>query len=108
MVGNIKRITVSLYWGFDYEETIDGITIHITASNGILPKNVEVRIIKVNQDNELEKVLRDSIEGFKKDETVAFDISFWDGNDEIQIEKGKCFLYLSQAFCGWRNHGFSY
>ncbi|MCH1950712.1 DUF6273 domain-containing protein [Enterocloster sp. OA13] len=89
MVGNIKRITVSLYWGFDYEETIDGITIHITASNGILPKNVEVRIIKVNQDNELEKVLRDSIEGFKKDETVAFDISFWDGNDEIQIENGK-------------------
>lgn len=86
--GSIKKITVYFYVGFNYEETIDDVTIRLTAGNSTLPKNVEVRISKVSQDDELEKALRDSIEGFKREETIAFDISFWDGENEINIEDG--------------------
>lgn len=85
---NTRKITVHFYVGFDYEENIDGVTIRITSIDSTLSKNITVKISKVNQDDELEKILRDSIEGFKKDETIAFDISFWDGDNEIRIDDG--------------------
>lgn len=85
-----KEITLYLYIyeGFEYEETINGVVIRITAESHILPQNTEVRISNVNQDDKSEKTLRNSIEGFKMDEAVAFDISFWSGNNEIKVENG--------------------
>lgn len=90
-ISHLKKVTLFTFVNkqFYYEEVIDGVTIHISADRKVLPDNVEVKIIRIDENSsEFESILRSSMEGVKNEETIAFDISFWKGDNEIKLNNG--------------------
>ena len=82
---------------FSYEETIDGITVSLTAEEGVLPDGTKAEVKKVS----VPKDAKETEEGEELIEAVAFDITLYDaeGNelDNSWAENGSVKVTFSGA-----------
>ncbi len=82
---------------FSYEETIDGITVTLTAEEGVLPDGTKAEVKKVS----VPKDAKETEEGEELIEAVAFDITLYDaeGNelDNSWAENGSVKVTFSGA-----------
>ncbi|MDO4189803.1 MAG: CAP domain-containing protein, partial [Lachnospiraceae bacterium] len=84
-----------------YSETVDGYEITINAEEGIFPENTTVKIVSLEQKEELEQVEELISEELEEEKTiekfVAFDISFWNEDKEIEPEDGSVKVSIKLA-----------
>ncbi len=64
---------------FSYEETIDGITVTLTAEEGVLPDGTKAEVKKVS----VPKDAKETEEGEELIEAVAFDITLYDAEGNV-------------------------
>lgn len=77
--------------GFLYSEIVDGYEISLQASEAVLPSGTEARIRSLNSEEM--QVTASTIDHQLSDNAVvqkmvAFDISFWSGDTEVEPENG--------------------
>ena len=61
---------------FDQSDTIDGITVHVTAAEGIVPKDAVLKVTMVqNKDKQIESLVKNDTDAKAADTIAAFDIT---------------------------------
>lgn len=91
---------------FDQSVTIDGVTIHVAADEGVFPEEAVLRVDKITNNSDMEKIESAVTENVKTEdktktveEIISFDITITDGEgNELQpdTDKGEVKVLFTQ------------